>query len=138
MTIDDQTDDIDYHKRIRIHIKEPSQKADDRYFTSAEVKNAIEDLKDKKTPGESGITGVINQMVYKLFHACFMMRNRLWNIQYNSPHNIKYVKQTKALAFADDLLIAVRAENVQEAENFANIEKSKISNWAKEIKIAFN
>jgi hypothetical protein len=30
------------------------------------------------------------------------------------------------MAFADDLLIAVRAENVQEAENYANIEVSKI------------
>jgi septum formation inhibitor-activating ATPase MinD len=61
-----------------------------------------------------------------------------WNIQYNSLLNLKYGKRTKAMAFADDLLIAVRAENVQEAENFANIEIGKISNWAKENKITFN
>jgi len=29
ITIDDQTDDTDYHKRIRIQIKEPNQTADD-------------------------------------------------------------------------------------------------------------
>ena len=32
----------------------------------------------------------------------------------------------------NDLLIAVRAENVQKAENFANMEINKITNWAKE------
>ena len=61
-----------------------------------------------------------------------------WNIQYNSLLNLNYGKRTKALAFADDLLIAVRTENVQETENFANIEIGKITNWAKENKITFN
>jgi hypothetical protein len=53
------------------------------------------------------------------------------NIQYNSLLNLNYGKRTKAIAFADDLLIAVWAENVQEAENFANIEIGKIKNWEK-------
>jgi hypothetical protein len=61
-----------------------------------------------------------------------------WNIQYNLLLNLNYGKCTKAIAFADDLLIAVRAENVQEAENFANVEIGKIKNWAKENKIKFN
>jgi hypothetical protein len=60
-----------------------------------------------------------------------------WNIQFNSLLNLKFGKRTKAIAFADDLLIAVRAENVQEAENYANIEIGKI-NWAKDNKITFN
>ena len=38
----------------------------------------------------------------------------------------------------NDLLIAVRAENVQKAENFANMEINKITNWAKENRIIFN
>jgi hypothetical protein len=59
----------------------------------------------------------------------------LWNIQYNSLLNLNYGKRTKAIAFAADLLVAVRAENVQEAENFANIEIGKIKNWAKKIKL---
>jgi len=49
-----------------------------------------------------------------------------WNIQYNTLLNLQFGKRTKAIAFADNLLIAVRAENVREAENFANIDKQNI------------
>jgi hypothetical protein len=35
-----------------------------------------------------------------------------WNIQYNSILNLEFRKQTKAIAFADDLLIAVKAEGI--------------------------
>ncbi len=35
-------------------------------------------------------------------------------------------------------MIAVRAESVIEAENFANSEISRITNWAKNNKITFN
>jgi hypothetical protein len=65
---------------------------------------------------------------------------RTWLLEYtlNSLLNLQYGKRTKAIAFADDLLIAVRAENVKEAENYANIDIGKISNWAKENKITFN
>jgi hypothetical protein len=61
-----------------------------------------------------------------------------WNIQYNSTLNLEYGKRTKAIAFADDLLIVVTAEIVREADNHVNIEIRKISNWAKENKITFN
>jgi len=54
-----------------------------------------------------------------------------WNIQFDSLLNLNYGKSTKAITFADDLIIAVRAGNVQEAEKFANIEIKKITNWAK-------
>jgi len=37
-----------------------------------------------------------------------------WNIQYNSLLNLEFMKQTKAIAFADDLLIAVKAYEKQE------------------------
>jgi len=40
--------------------------------------------------------------------------------------------------FADDLIIVTRGKTVREAENIANIELSKISSWAKDIKIRFN
>ena len=39
--------------------KEPILTADDRGYTPAEVKNAIDDLNHKKAPGEDGITGDI-------------------------------------------------------------------------------
>jgi len=66
ITIDDRTDDTDYHERIRREIRESNQAEDDRKFTPAEIKNAIDELKNKKAPGENGITGVIYKRVYKL------------------------------------------------------------------------
>ena len=60
------------------------------------------------------------------------------NIQYTSLLNLEFRKQTKAIAFADDLLIAVKAEVMREAENITNIEMSKLSNWAHNNKINFN
>jgi len=51
---------------------------------------------------------------------------------------LNFRKQTKAIGFADDLLITVKAESVREAENITNIEMNKIMNWAKNNKIIFN
>jgi hypothetical protein len=61
-----------------------------------------------------------------------------WNIGFNSLLNLDFGKRTKVIAFADDLLIAVKAGNPKEAENFANIEISKIAKWAADNKIKFN
>jgi hypothetical protein len=60
------------------------------------------------------------------------------NIQYNSLLNLDFGKRTKAAAFADDLLIAIKAESAIEAENFANFEIGKITKWAEDNKIMFN
>jgi hypothetical protein len=35
-----------------------------------------------------------------------------WNIQYNSLLNLEFGKRTKAIAYADDLLMAVKVETV--------------------------
>jgi hypothetical protein len=51
---------------------------------------------------------------------------------------VEFRKHTKAIAFADDLLLAVKAESTQEAENITNIEMNKILFWAKNNKINFN
>ena len=61
-----------------------------------------------------------------------------WNIQYNSLVNLNYAKWTRAIAFADDLLITVKAVTVAEVENFTNMEMSKITQWSKENKLPFN
>jgi len=53
ITRDDRTDNLDYHKRIRTKVRQPSQTTDDREFTPAEIKNAFEELKKKKAPGEA-------------------------------------------------------------------------------------
>jgi 5'(3')-deoxyribonucleotidase len=51
---------------------------------------------------------------------------------------LKYAKWTSAIAYADDLLIAVKAAPVAEVENFTNMEMSKITQWSKENKLHFN
>ena len=42
------------------------------------------------------------------------------------------------IAFPDDVIIAVKAETIREAENLTNIEMGKITRWAKNNKIKFN
>lgn len=61
-----------------------------------------------------------------------------WNIQYNSLFNVKFRKQTKVIAFADDLLVLTKGKYLVEAENYANTEMIKITKWAKNNKIQFN
>jgi len=61
-----------------------------------------------------------------------------WNIQYNSLLNLNYAKWTKTIAYADDLLIAVRAATIAEVGNYTNMEMTKIIKWSKENKLLFN
>ena len=61
-----------------------------------------------------------------------------WNIQHNSLLNLRYTNHTKTIAFADALVIMIKAISIREAENIVNVEMSKISEWAKENKIRFN
>ena len=60
-----------------------------------------------------------------------------WIVLYNSLLNIKFTHHTKAIAFADDLVIMAKAESIPEAENITNAELSKISTWARENKLQF-
>jgi hypothetical protein len=62
----------------------------------------------------------------------------LWNIQYNPLLNLESRTQTKAVAFADDLLLAMKAESIREAKNITNIEMNKILTWAKNNKLTLN
>jgi hypothetical protein len=39
---------------------------------------------------------------------------------------LEFRTQTKAVAFSDDLLLAVKAESIREAENITNIEMNRI------------
>jgi predicted Mrr-cat superfamily restriction endonuclease len=59
-----------------------------------------------------------------------------WNSNI-SRLNLEFRKKTKAIAFADDLLIAVKAESIRKAENITNTEMNKILIWTKN-KIKFN
>jgi hypothetical protein len=51
---------------------------------------------------------------------------------------LNFAKWTRAIVFADDLLIAIKAATVAEVENFTNMEVSKITKWSKENKLNFN
>ena len=62
----------------------------------------------------------------------------LWNIQYNSLLNLEFVEQTNVIAFADYLLIVMKAESIREAENITNMEMKKVLTWAKNNKTKFN
>ena len=56
-------DDSDFHKRTKANgsVYNP----DDREFTMAEVRNAIESMSNKKAPGEDGITSDIFKLTYE-------------------------------------------------------------------------
>jgi hypothetical protein len=49
---------------------------------------------------------------------------------------LSFAKWTRAIAFADDLLIAVKAATVAEVGKL--MEMSKITKWSKENKLHFN
>jgi hypothetical protein len=61
-----------------------------------------------------------------------------WNVLYNSLLNLKLTSHSKAIAFADDLIILTRGETVVEAENYMNLEMRKIMYWALKNKLKFN
>jgi len=61
-----------------------------------------------------------------------------WNLLYRSLVNLKYTKNTKVIAYADDLLILVKGKSQVEVENYANIETQKLAKGARNNKMSFN
>ena len=61
-----------------------------------------------------------------------------WNIQFNSLLNLEFKKCSKLIAYADYLLILAKGKTQEEVENYANIELSKITKWARENKMTLN
>jgi len=57
-------DDNDYHKQIRFFSGQSANTEDDRYFTTPEIKNIVENMKNK-APAEDGITCVIYNQAFK-------------------------------------------------------------------------
>ena len=57
-----------------------------------------------------------------------------WNLLYNSLPQLELTSHSKTIAFADDLLILTKGDSIVEAENFMNLELSKISDWAETTK----
>ena len=50
---------------------------------------------------------------------------------------MKYTNHTKSIAFAEELIIMIKAESIREAENIANVELRKILTWPVNNKIRF-
>jgi hypothetical protein len=48
------------------------------------------------------------------------------------------MKHTKVVAFADDLILAIRSSTTRAAENISNVEITKVTAWAKNNKTNFN
>jgi ribonuclease HI len=61
-----------------------------------------------------------------------------WNILFDSLLTLELTNHSKAIAYADDLIILTRGETIAEAENFINIELRKIQDWAQNNKMKFN
>ncbi|KAK9686155.1 hypothetical protein QE152_g37399 [Popillia japonica] len=59
------------------------------------------------------------------------------SIQYNSLLNLNDSKNTKIIAFADDVILT-KGKTVLEAENRVNIELDKVMEWASNNRINFN
>jgi len=51
---------------------------------------------------------------------------------------LELTSRSKAIAFADDLIIRTRGETVTEAENYTNLDLRKIEEWAQNNKMKFN
>ena len=62
----------------------------------------------------------------------------LWNSQYDTVLNLQFTDHIRVVAFADDLILIIRADSISESENIANIEKGKIAMWAENNKTKFN
>ena len=62
----------------------------------------------------------------------------VWNLLYNSLLNVEYTKNTKVIAYADDLVILLKGKTQVEVENYANIETQKVAKWARNNKISLN
>jgi len=62
----------------------------------------------------------------------------LWNFQFNSLLQLKFMARSIVVAYADDILIAVRGDSIRAVEKYANAERSKIDGWSRRKKIKFN
>jgi len=66
-----ENEDTDFHKEARIQSQEPVDTSDDTDFTIEEIWNAVENVGNKKAPGEDGITGEIYKSNYEFF-PCYI------------------------------------------------------------------
>jgi hypothetical protein len=63
---DDPNEDNEYHAHLRAITREATDTADDKEFTVQEIKNAGASMRDKKAPGEDGITSEIFKVLVEI------------------------------------------------------------------------
>jgi len=81
---------------------------------------------------------IIKRRVTKAHPQGSCLGPSFWNVHYNSLLNLELTSHSKAIAFADDLMILTRGETVIEAENYMNLEVRNILEWAINNKLKFN
>ena len=62
----------------------------------------------------------------------------LWKIIYDSLLNLKLPKFVEVIGFADDSLVLVRGDSIEQIEKYANESLKLIYNWGLNIKLSFN
>jgi len=61
-----------------------------------------------------------------------------WIVLYNSLLNLDLTSHSKAIAFAEDLMILTRGDSVVEAESYTNLEMRKTQEFAINNKLTFS
>jgi hypothetical protein len=64
---DNELEDNNYHKQVRDTTDRPINTPDDYEFTIEEIRGVIEGMKNKKAPGEDGLTAEIHKQTFQLF-----------------------------------------------------------------------
>jgi len=60
-------DDSEFHKQIGAQYQGTANTPDDVEFNLAGIRNAVESMKNKKAPGENGISGEIFKLAFENF-----------------------------------------------------------------------
>jgi len=64
--------------------------------------------------------------ITKWFPQGSRIRLLLWNIQYDTVLNLQFTHNTRAVAFADDMLLMIRVEDIREAEKLPTYTLAKL------------
>ena len=80
----------------------------------------------------------IERRVTKGCPQCSCCGPGFWNLLYSSLLKMEITSHSKAIAFADDLVILTKGESIVVAENYMNLDLRKKFEWAHNKKLKFN
>ena len=101
---DNRGDDNEYHKQIRDLFEQPANTADEQEFTTPEIRNIIENIKNK-APGEDGITSVIYNHAFKtvptfittIYNSC--LKQGIFPTEWKKAKIIQIIKTGKERSY---------------------------------------